>query len=172
MFIYHWLLTVITPVPRPAPPAQSSPQFPTQMMGPSTGGPPASMPPSGVMAPGGVPKCKIHTCNKPCYVEKGGRVHDFCGKSHADLYKKTMAQQAPMQAPQPVLHKQPVATTTALFSKPTSSSSTMMIISQRQQPPPGITIHGCVSNINISVWQLFYLIHRVCTSTYGNSSKY
>lgn len=162
MYLHVYLpltLTVITPVLRPAPPAYSSPQFPTQMMGPSIGGPRASMPPSGVMAPGGVPKCKIHTCNKPCYVEKGGRVHDFCGKSHADLYKKTMAQQAPMQAPQqapmqapqPVIHKQPVVTTTALFSKPPSSSSTMMIISQRQQPPPGITIHGCMSNIIISV---------------------
>ena len=131
------MLTVITPVPRPVP-AQPS-QFPTQMMplgaGPPTGSFPPSMPPSGAMTPGVIPTCKIPNCSKPCYVEKGGRVHDFCGKSHAVLYKKTIAQQPPMQAPQPMMYRQPATTTTAVLYKPAPSLSTMMIVSQLQQPP-------------------------------------
>ena len=139
------MLTVITSVPRPVP-AQPS-QFPTQMMppgaGPPTGGFPPSMPPSGAMTPGAVPICKLPGCSKQCYVEKGGRVHDFCGKNHAALYQKTKPQQGPMQMPQqgPMQAPQPT-TATAVLYKPASSSSTMMIVSQRQQPPraPGTTI--------------------------------
>ena len=27
--------------------------------------------------------CKLAGCNKPVYVESSGRVHDFCGRTHA-----------------------------------------------------------------------------------------
>ena len=82
-------------------------------------------------------------CSKPCYVEKGG--HDFCGKSHAVLYKQTMPQQGLMQAPQPMMYKQqqPVTTTTTgVVYEPAPSSLTMMIVSQPPIPPraPGTTI--------------------------------
>ena len=139
------IVTVITPVPQPAPP----PKFPTQMKpaadtGQPTGSLPASMPPSGAMAPGVVPKCKIPNCAKPCFVEKNGRVHEFCGRGHAELYRKSMTQQAPKMVLQPMTYKQP-ATTAVLYKPPSSPSATrraMMVTSQPQQPPPGTTMHG------------------------------
>ena len=36
---------------------------------------------------GGPPECKMPGCNQPCYVEDNGRVHDFCGKTHAREYR-------------------------------------------------------------------------------------
>lgn len=32
------------------------------------------------------PVCKMPNCNKLCYVENNGHVHDFCGKTHAREY--------------------------------------------------------------------------------------
>ena len=31
--------------------------------------------------------CKLPGCNKLCYVENNGHIHDFCGRSHALEYK-------------------------------------------------------------------------------------
>ena len=33
------------------------------------------------------PECKMPGCNKRCYVENNGHIHDFCGKTHAGEYK-------------------------------------------------------------------------------------
>ena len=33
------------------------------------------------------PECKMPGCNKQCYVENDGRVHEFCGRTHAGQYK-------------------------------------------------------------------------------------
>ena len=33
------------------------------------------------------PECKMPGCNKQCYVENNGHVHEFCGKTHAGQYK-------------------------------------------------------------------------------------
>jgi hypothetical protein len=41
--------------------------------------------------------CKYPGCSRPCYVE-GNRVHDFCGRTHAQQYK---ALQYPTQQNQP-----------------------------------------------------------------------
>lgn len=30
--------------------------------------------------------CKLAGCNKPVYVESSGRVHDFCGRTHAAAF--------------------------------------------------------------------------------------
>ena len=30
--------------------------------------------------------CKLPGCQRPCYVEFDGRVHDFCGRTHAQQY--------------------------------------------------------------------------------------
>ena len=35
----------------------------------------------------GPPECKMPGCNQPCYVENDGRVHEFCGRSHAREYR-------------------------------------------------------------------------------------
>ena len=122
---------------------------PTQMapagIGQPTGSHPASMSPSGAMVPGVVPKCKIPNCAKPCFVERSGRVHEFCGRGHAELYTKSMTQQAPMQALKPVMHKQPASNTVAVLYKPPPSPSAtrkspILVTSQPQQPPPGATI--------------------------------
>ena len=124
---------------------------PTQTMpagiGQPTGRYPTSMPPSGAMAPGIVPKCKIPNCAKPCFVEKSGRVYEFCGQDHAELCKKSMMQQAPVQALKPVMHKQPTSTAMAVLYKPPPSPSAtqkspMMVTSQPQQPPPGMTMYA------------------------------
>ena len=124
---------------------------PTQMapagIGQPTGSHPASMPPSGAMAPGVVPKCKIPNCVKPCFVERSGRVHEFCGRGHAELYSKSMTQQAPMQALKPVMYKQPASNTVAVLYKPPPSPSAtqkspMLVSSQPLQPPPGATMHA------------------------------
>ena len=91
------------------------------------------------------PNCKIPNCAKPCFVERSGRIHEFCGRGHAELYTKSMTQQAPMQALKPVMHKQPASTTVAVLYKPPPSPSAtqkspMLVTSQRLQPPPGATI--------------------------------
>ena len=31
--------------------------------------------------------CRYNRCQRPCYVERDGRVHDFCGRAHADQYR-------------------------------------------------------------------------------------
>ena len=31
--------------------------------------------------------CKMPGCDKLCYVENDGRIHDFCGKGHANEYR-------------------------------------------------------------------------------------
>lgn len=31
-------------------------------------------------------QCKLTGCTRPRYVEPGGRVHDFCGRTHANQY--------------------------------------------------------------------------------------
>lgn len=31
--------------------------------------------------------CKLPSCDKLCYIENNGYVHDFCGRSHALEYK-------------------------------------------------------------------------------------
>ena len=133
---------------------------------PPTGGFPPSMPPSGAMTPGVVPTCKLPGCSKPCYVEKGGRVHDFCGKNHAALYQKTKPQQGPMQAAQPT-------TAIAVLYKPASSLSTMMIVSQQQQPTraPDTTI--CAhEECRYQCDKSYFIIHRTWTTSYGTCSKY
>ena len=35
---------------------------------------------------GGGSHCKFPGCYKPCFREPGGRVHDFCGRTHAQQY--------------------------------------------------------------------------------------
>ena len=35
---------------------------------------------------GGGPHCKFPGCAKPCYKEPSGRVHEFCGRTHAQQY--------------------------------------------------------------------------------------
>ena len=35
---------------------------------------------------GGGPHCKFPGCVKPCYREPNGRVHEFCGRTHAQQY--------------------------------------------------------------------------------------
>ena len=32
-------------------------------------------------------RCKMPGCDKQCYVENNGHMHDFCGKTHAREYK-------------------------------------------------------------------------------------
>lgn len=32
-------------------------------------------------------QCKMPGCNKQCYVENNGRVHDFCSRTHATQFK-------------------------------------------------------------------------------------
>jgi len=84
----------------------------TSMMtfsGPS--GVPVSMAPnSGPMhmasAPTNPGQCKVPGCTKPCFIEKG-RVHEFCGKTHADLYKKSVMQQQQPHPAAPVMYKLP-----------------------------------------------------------------
>ena len=36
---------------------------------------------------GGPPECKMPGCKQRCYVEDDGRVHEFCGRSHAKEYR-------------------------------------------------------------------------------------
>ena len=33
--------------------------------------------------------CKLSWCSRPRYREPSGFVHDFCGRTHAELYRKT-----------------------------------------------------------------------------------
>ena len=35
-----------------------------------------------------LPVCKMPGCNKQCYVENDGRVHDFCSKTHAREFQQ------------------------------------------------------------------------------------
>jgi ribA/ribD-fused uncharacterized protein len=35
-----------------------------------------------------VPTCKYPGCSRPCYRESYGRVHDFCGRTHAQEYSR------------------------------------------------------------------------------------
>ena len=77
--------------PRPAV-TQTSMGPPTMPGAPSSGPPTASG------------QCKIPGCTRPCFVEKG-RAHEFCGRTHAELYKKQQK-----QTPQPtptVMYKAP-----------------------------------------------------------------
>jgi len=37
-------------------------------------------------------QCKLQGCTMPKYVEPGGRVHDFCGRYHAQEYAKQQQQ--------------------------------------------------------------------------------
>ena len=51
-------------------------------MGPgSAAGHPAVAARGGPLVPAA--RCQLAGCNQPCYVESGGRVHDYCGASHA-----------------------------------------------------------------------------------------
>jgi len=34
--------------------------------------------------------CKFPGCDKPCYVEPNGKVHDYCGRTHANQAKKSI----------------------------------------------------------------------------------
>ena len=60
-------------------------------MGPPTI-PGAPIPPT---VPG---QCKIPGCTRPCFVEKG-RAHEFCGRTHAEVYKKQCQQPIFISAP-------------------------------------------------------------------------
>ena len=40
------------------------------------------------------PICKMPGCNKQCFVENDGRVHDFCGKTHAREFERQKRQKA------------------------------------------------------------------------------
>ena len=34
-----------------------------------------------------LPTCKLSGCNRPCFKEPNGHVHDFCGRTHAREYQ-------------------------------------------------------------------------------------
>jgi len=46
-------------------------------------------------------KCKLSSCQKPCFMEVSGRVHDFCSKAHALTYTQQMSQQSMARSPGP-----------------------------------------------------------------------
>ena len=89
---------------RPSNPSGAGPGVPNISGPPYTSGAPISGPPS---VPG---QCKVPGCTKPCYVEKG-RVHDFCGRKHAEQYKLMM-----QQLPQPA--------SSVMYKLPSDSSGT------------------------------------------------
>ncbi len=35
--------------------------------------------------------CRLAGCQRRCYEERGGRIHDYCGKSHADAHAALQA---------------------------------------------------------------------------------
>ena len=86
---------------------------PPTMPGAPSGGPPPT-------APG---QCKIPGCTKPCFVEKG-RVHEFCGRTHAELYKKQQKQQAPQPTPI-VMYKAPPSQQPMFTSVPHATAGTV-----------------------------------------------
>lgn len=88
-------------------------------------GPPPTMPgaPSGGPPPTGPSQCKIPGCTKACFVEKG-RVHEFCGRSHAELYKKQQKQQAP-QPTSFVTYKAPPSQQPTFTSVPHATPGTV-----------------------------------------------
>ena len=51
---------------------------------PGGGRSPQSHPPTPTPRP---KTCRYPRCQRPCYVERDGRVHDFCGRTHADRYR-------------------------------------------------------------------------------------
>ena len=85
-------------------------------------------------------KCKLPGCHKPCYMEVGGRVHDFCSKAHAMTY----THQSPQQTNQPITR--PPGPSPALTTMPEGSFwfvhyqtmyCTHRVASQKpSQPPP------------------------------------
>ena len=32
--------------------------------------------------------CSFPDCEKPCFIERNGRIHDYCSKTHADEHRK------------------------------------------------------------------------------------
>ena len=107
--------------PRPVV-TQTSMGLPT-MPGPPSMGPPSMKPPSSgpPTTPG---QCKIPGCTKPCFVEKNGRAHEFCGKTHADLYKKSMpVQQVPRPTPT-MMYQAPSSQQPMFFGAPHATPGT------------------------------------------------
>ena len=41
--------------------------------------------------------CKLPGCNKPRYIENNGRPYDFCGKSHAEEYRRAKEEEERMK---------------------------------------------------------------------------
>ena len=38
-------------------------------------------------------KCAIPECPRPCYMEEGGKIHECCGRTHAEEYRRRCSQQ-------------------------------------------------------------------------------
>ena len=68
----------------PTNPSVAGPRVPNTSRLPSTSGAPNGGPPR---VPG---QCKVTGCTKPCFNDKG-HVHEFCGRTHAEYYKKMQA---------------------------------------------------------------------------------
>ncbi|MEC8503113.1 MAG: hypothetical protein VXY70_06025, partial [Actinomycetota bacterium] len=48
-------------------------------------------------SPDGQSLCKLPGCNRPRYVETHGRMHDFCGQSHADEFMRLQSRRTCMR---------------------------------------------------------------------------
>lgn len=70
-------------------------------------------------------KCKYPGCSKPCYVD-GHKVHDFCGKNHAQLYLSSASHQLPvLQA-----MSRPSTSTSSSSSKSSTSNKNTIVFLQ------------------------------------------
>lgn len=61
-------------------------------------------------------KCKLPGCQKACFMEVSGRVHDFCCKAHALTYTQQPNQStARLPGPPPALTTMPEGISTGIF---------------------------------------------------------